>query len=82
VVSARKIGNVVSMVEDGTINRGSAAPPGGATAMTQAVIGARSSNADFLTGNFNGQYIIKGTVPDADRLTLDRMLAGLQGRTI
>jgi hypothetical protein len=82
VVSVRKIGNVVSMVEDGTINRGSAAPPGGATAMTQAVIGARSSNADFLTGGLFAQYIIKGTVPDADRLTLDRMLAGLQGRVL
>lgn len=68
----------VDGAQQGAANTGSL----GTTTFNAATLGARTNATEFFDGVKNGDIIIKGTVSDAQLLTLTKALAAFQGRTL
>lgn len=84
VIAGRNVAGVRQLWVDGLL-RGASSTSVGAATFDTATLGARSSGgvvSSVMTGSKHGDIFVKGTVSDGQLLTLSRMLAGLQGRTL
>lgn len=84
VASVRRLGSTVDLRVDGTQVSTGTLPAFGPSTNNTATLGAgwTTSITDFWNGSKHGDIIIKGSVSDAQLLTLTRCLAAFQGRTI
>jgi len=76
IVSARHVSGVRSFRQDGVIQGSTALNPGAVTS-TAASIGAFPTSVNYLAGDIGPVVAIKGTVSDADLLTLERWVSSL-----
>ena len=74
VGSCRKVGSTLVLRKNGAqVSTGTA--PAGATTMTEANIGIRVAATEPYTGSLGWALLIKGTLTDAEMLTLERLVA-------
>ena len=79
VASVRKSSSNYTLNKNG-VQAGLLTGAFGTTTINSAAFGASGFGpGNFFAGNTNAAYAIKATVPDADRLTLDRWLGSLAG---
>jgi hypothetical protein len=81
VLSGRKTGNAKLLRQNG-VAKTTVSTVLGATTITSQAIGFDSVSSGFWIGSIYPLIAIKGTVSDADLLTLERFVGNLSGVTI
>lgn len=77
VVSGRKVGNAVSARKNGANTQSGSVSALGVTTVAASYIGCLQGSSNFHNGAIGPVILIKGTVSDADLLTLERWVASL-----